>query len=201
MRMKLMSVIVLLLFSIPLAAATAAPPCKTAALSQLANVTCTRGDYTVSYPDLAHIWQFTSSGPGAPAITAADVVVVMDSNGPLAILIGSSQQWLTGWQVTAGQTITGTVNFTVTAPNGITGLAQLGGAVTEDGSVYLANNIDTNPPTVSSITCTEQSCPANNWGKSFIHFAPGTYNATYTFTLDGGTRGTAALQMGSEHFN
>ncbi len=200
MRLKLMSIILLFLFSVPSGALTPAPPCQTSILAQLANVTCSRGDYTITYPDLAQIWQFSSSGPGAPVLTANDVVVVMDSNGPNAILIGSAEHWSTGWQVTAGQTMTGTISFTLTAPGGMTSLAQLGGAATEDGSTYLANNVDSVPPAVSSITCTVQSCPGNNTGLSFVHFTPGTYSASFTFTLDGGTNGTAALQMGSEHF-
>jgi hypothetical protein len=201
MRSKVMITILLLsLFGVPSGALAQVSACQTAVLSTLANVTCVRGEFTITYPDLDHIWAFTPSGPGTPVLTADDIVLVMDPNGPNAILIGAAGHWSTGWSVTAGQRMEGTIYFTVSSTSGKTGLAQLGASVTEDGSVYLANNIDSNPPVVSSLTCNSQACTGDNWGKSFIHFQPGTYSASYNFVIDGGTGGTAALQEGSEHF-
>jgi hypothetical protein len=160
---------------------------------------CTRGDATISYPSLTQMFSLTSTGPNAPTFSADDVQVVMDPNGPNAILIGR-KPWGSSWTATAGQTVTLTINFYVTAPMGKTGLAQLGGSATGDGETYLANTIFTMPTTVSSITCTVLSCPMDNWGQMFVHFTPGTYPANFTFTLTGGSNGTATLQQGSEHF-
>jgi hypothetical protein len=173
--------------------------CQTSVLTDLANVTCSRGDATIAYPALSQMFTLTSSGLAVSNVSTDNILVVMDPGGPNAILIGA-KPWGSSWQVAAGQTITATINFVVTAPMGKTGLAQLGGSATGDGQVYVANNIFTIPLTVSSITCIATSCPMNNWGVSYVHFPPGSYPANFTFTVTGGTNGTASLQEGSEHF-
>jgi hypothetical protein len=177
-----------------------APACQTAVLSALANTTCTRGDVTITYPDLDHILSATASG-GAPLLTADDVQVVMDPGGPNAILMGAVP-WGSSWSVSPGQKITATVNFILNAPQGKTGIAQLGGSVTGDAQLYVANIIITDPLTISGIVCNAELCPMDNWGASFVHFTPGRYSANATFLLDGtlGTGGEATLQELSEHF-
>lgn len=178
-----------------------ASPCPAAEpLSELAYVTCKRGGFTVTYPNPDQILVCSSTG-GAPVVTAADVEVVSDPGGPDAILFGPFP-WGKSWIVAAGEKLECTVNFTLTAPQGITGLAQLGASATGDAYVYMANDVYTSPKTVSGISCVAGSCPGDNWAQSFIHFTPGTYAADLTFTLNGaaGKGGRVTLLMLSEHF-
>jgi hypothetical protein len=190
----------LMLCSLSTVRAQSAPPCQTAVLSALANTACTRGDVTITYPGLDHLMSATATG-GAPLLTADDIQVVMDPGGPNAILMGATP-WGSSWSVSDGQTITVTVNFVLTAPQGKTGIAQLGGSATGGAQLYVANIIVTNPLTISGVVCSAESCPMNNWGSSFVHFAPGTYSASAIFSLDGtlGTGGAVTLQELSEHF-
>lgn len=182
-------------------AAQSLPLCA-GSMTKLAGVTCTlTGGRVVSFPsDVGALVQISATGKGAPSLTASDLGMSYDPNGKNALLF----QPATGksWNVKAGQTVTIIVNYTVQGSSK-TGLAQLGGQVTGDGELTIAQNVFSSPPASSVLACktsTTVIVTCQEYG-SVGKYASGNYGVSLVLILNGGKAGSVSERLISQHWD
>ncbi len=167
-----------------------------------ANVACQRNGVTFFYPGRDRLWSFQSTGrvPVRP-IRPEDFVIVSDPDGPYAFIV-CPKNCRAGWSVKAGQSLTGTLTFSVSGAIR-TGLAIKAARVTGDGRITAYEEI-TDAGVGSRFNCSlldTPPCPMKDimYGTAGS-FTPSEHQVKFTWTLSGGDHGTASIQEWSQHF-
>ena len=163
------------------------PPCRRGRVSYFAGTSCSQRSVTYTFPrDF-----FSFSSTGLQPLTADQVRIGMDPQGPYTMLIG-----FTDWDLNApNESFTMTLHFSVTGGDRMEAWMHHC-YTTGTGEVTASITVKTNPPVSSTAVCNAttqlERAPA-------ARYTPGPVDAVVTIKASSGN-GTAGLRSLGTHF-
>lgn len=179
----------LLACTVPATSLTAqeVPPCRSGRASDYAGTTCRQRSVIYTFP--RDFFSFSSSG--IQALSADEVRINMDPQGPYTLLIGFAD-----WNLDApNESFTLTLHFSVSGGDKTEAWMHRCYA-TGTGEVSASITVNTNPPVTSTATCNATTLLERAPDSSYT---PGPVEATVTIKASSGD-GTAGLRSLGTHF-